>query len=318
MKSKKWIIIVIVIVLIALFLIFTPYKKYTYDGFFFDTYVRIKIYERNPIKARKVIQLIIGEFERIDKIPVNNIKGENIDTTQMHIIKASLEISKKTDGAFDPTVDVVLKKWSYFKEPRKPEQRVLDSLLLLVNYKKVLIKHNSLLLAPGMSLTLGGSAKGYALDRAKAIMEKSKISSGLVEAGGDILLVGKKRNKEDWTIGVRDPRKKNGIIGVCKLSNCYIATSGDYERYFFLDGIRYHHIINPKTGYPAREMQSVTVIGKDGLVVDALSTAIFAMGMKRAGDFINKFDIEAVIVDSLGKIHNFTYIFTPEELWKKD
>jgi thiamine biosynthesis lipoprotein len=317
MKSKIWIFIV-VIVLIALFLIFTPLKKYTYDGFFFDTYVRIKIYERNPIKARRAIQLIIDEFKRIDNIPVNDIKGKNVDTTQVQIIKASLEISKKTEGAFDPTVDVILKKWNYFKEPTKPEQKVLDSMLLLVNYKEVNINYDSLLLTPGMSLTLGGSAKGYALNRARTILEKNGISSGLVEAGGDILLVGKKKNKEDWIIGVRDPREQNGIIGVCKLYNCYIATSGDYERYFFIDGVRYHHIINPQTGYPAREMQSVTVIGKDGLVVDALSTAIFAMGMKKAEDFIKKYDIEAVIVDSSGKIHNFTYMFTPEELWKKD
>ena len=317
MKSKKWIFIAVV-VLIAFLLIFIPYKEYTYDGFFFDTYVRIKIYERNPIKARRAIKLIIDEFERIDKIAVNDIKGENIDTTQMHIIKASLEISKKTDGAFDPTVDVILKKWNYFKEPTKPEQRVLDSMLLLVDYKKVIINNDSLLLEPGMSLTLGGSAKGYALNRVKAILKKNGISSGLVEAGGDIVLVGKKKNKENWIIGVRDPREQNGIIGICKLSNCYIATSGDYERYFFLDGIRYHHIINPTNGYPAREMQSVTVIGKDGLVVDALSTSIFAMGMKRAEDFIKKYNIEAVIVDSSAKIHNFTHMFTPEELWKKD
>lgn len=317
MKSKKWIFIA-VIVLIAFFLIFTPFKKYTYDGFFFDTYVRIKIYERNPIKARKAIQLVIDEFKRIDKIPVNDVRGENIDTTQINIIKASLEISKKTDGAFDPTVDVILKKWNYFKEPTKLEQKVLDSMLLFVNYKKVIFDYDSLLLAPGMSLTLGGSAKGYALNRAKIILEENEISSGLVEAGGDIVLVGKKKNKEDWIIGVRHPREQNDIIGVCKLSNCYIATSGDYERFFFLDGIRYHHIVNPTTGYPAREMQSVTVIGKDGLVVDALSTAIFVMGMKRAEDFIKKYDIEAVIVDSSGKIHNFTYIFTPAELWEKD
>lgn len=314
MKSLKWIFIIIVIALLSLFLIFIPLKKFTYQGFYFDTYVRIKIYERNPIKARKAIERIKEEFERIDKIQVNGIQEGRLDTTLIHIIESSIEISKITDGAFDPTVDPILKEWNYFKRPTLPDKETIDSILSFVDYSKAVFISDSLFLPTGGSITLGGIAKGYALNRANRILRGIDISSALIEAGGDIVLIGEKRGKENWVIGVRHPRKSNGVVGVCKLSNRFIATSGDYERYFFLDSIRYHHIINPTTGYPAMEIQSVTVIGRDGLIVDALSTAIFAMGMNRATRFIKEKNIEAIIVDSSGNIHNFTESFIMEEM----
>lgn len=314
MKSLKWIFIIIVIALLSLFLIFIPLKKFTYQGFYFDTYVRIKIYERNPIKARKAIERIKEEFERIDKIQVNGIQEGRLDTTLIHIIESSIEISKITDGAFDPTVDPILKEWNYFKRPTLPDKETIDSILSFVDYSKAVFISDSLFLPTGGSITLGGIAKGYALNRANRILRGIGISSALIEAGGDIVLIGEKRGKENWVIGVRHPRKSNGVVGVCKLSNRFIATSGDYERYFFLDSIRYHHIINPTTGYPAMEIQSVTVIGRDGLIVDALSTAIFAMGMNRATRFIKEKNIEAIIVDSSGNIHNFTESFIMEEM----
>lgn len=314
MKSLKWIFIIIAIALLSLFLIFTPLKKFTYQGFYFDTYVRIKIYERNPIKARKAIERIKEEFERIDKIQVNGIQEGRLDTTLIHIIESSIEISKITDGAFDPTVDPILKEWNYFKRPTLPDKVTIDSILSFVDYSKAVLISDSLFLPTGGSITLGGITKGYALNRANRILRGIGISSALIEAGGDIVLIGEKRGKENWVIGVRHPRKSNGVVGVCKLSNRFIATSGDYERYFFLDSIRYHHIINPTTGYPAMEIQSVTVIGRDGLIVDALSTAIFAMGMNRATRFIKEKNIEAIIVDSSGNIHNFTESFIMEEM----
>ncbi len=312
MRLPKWILIGTLIILGSLFLIFVPIKKYTYQGFFFDTCVRIKIYERNPLKGRRAIERLKKEFERIDQIPVDGIKGGRLDTALIHIIKRSLEISRFTNGAFDPTVDPILKEWNYFKEPTLPDKKIIDSLLPLVDYRKVVLVAANLSLSPSMSLTIGGSAKGYALNCAKNVLRVTDISSGLVDAGGDIALIGKKKGREDWTIGVRHPRKLNGIIGICKLSNCFIATSGDCERYFFLDSIRYHHIIDPNTGYPAKEIQSVTVIGNDGLIVDGLATAVFAMGINRAIEFIKNNKIEAVIVDSSGKIHNFTKSFIME------
>ncbi len=312
LRTFKWLLTCLLIIAVSLSLIFIPIKKYTYQGFFFDTYVRIKIYERNPIKAKRAIKRLIKEFKRIDKIPVNGIKEGKLDTTTIHIIELSLDISRITNGAFDPTVDPILREWNYFKEPTLPDKKTIDSLLSLVDYSKITLIQNGLSLFPGSTLTLGGSAKGYALNRAKKILKETGISSGLIEAGGDIVLFGRKKNHEDWTIGVRHPRKHNEIIGLCKLSNCFVATSGDYERFFFLDSIRFHHIINPKTGYPAMEIQSVTVIGNNGFIVDALSTALFAMGISRAIEFIEKNNIEAIIVDSSGKIHNFIENFKME------
>ncbi len=275
------------------------------EGFYFDTYVQVKIYARNLIKAKKTIKQLEKEFSRIDQIPVNGINEKVLDTTVIHIIKGSLTISKMTNGFFDPTVDPILSKWNYFKKPVMPLGKEIDSLLSFVDYRKVKVNHNTLSLPKGFSLTLGGSAKGYALNRGKKILNEMGISSGLISAGGDIALIGKKGRKKNWVIGIRDPRDKNHIIGTLRLSNCFIMTSGDYERYFFYNNRRYHHIINPFTGYPARGLQSVTLIGNDGLIDDCLSTALFAMGYKRAAKFAKDNKLEAIMVDSTGKIHKF-------------
>ncbi|MCK4421676.1 FAD:protein FMN transferase [candidate division WOR-3 bacterium] len=307
-------IIGLAIVSLSLIFIFITTKKYIYQGFFFDTYLTVKIYARNPFKARETIQRLKREFERIDNLPVNGIKSGRLDTTLIHIITKGMEISRMTDGSFDPTVDPILKKWNYFKEPVIPKKESIDSLLMFVDYRKVIIKGDSLYLPKGMSLCIGGIAKGYILNRAKNILEEMGISSGLIEAGGDIVLIGKKKGKEEWQIGVRHPRMGDRIIGTCKLSNCFIATSGDYERYFFYDKIRYHHIVNPSNGFPAREIQSVTVIGDNGEFVDGYSTALFAMELNEAIDFIRKNQLDAIIVDSSGIIHNFTKTFKLEGL----
>jgi len=308
-KAPKRLIIGLLIVIVSLFFIFVPLKKYTYQGFYFDTYIKVKFFARNPLKAKKTIKLLKGEFERIDQIPVKGIKAGKIDSALVHIIKGSLKISKMSEGAFDPTVDPVLNAWHYFKEPVIPSKETIDSLLTFVDYRKVVLIGDSLSLPRGMSINIGGSAKGYALNCIRNIFKEMEIHSALTEAGGDIVLVGRKKGNNDWLIGVRHPRDRNGVIGICNLSDCFIATAGDYERCFFIDSIRYHHIINPETGYPVREMQSVTVIGEDGLIVDGLSTALFAMGMNRALEFVEENQLEAIIVDSSGKIHSFTERF---------
>jgi len=305
MGFKRIIIIVVFLAIASLFLLL-PEKEYTFQDFYFDTYVTGKIYSRNPLPAKKAINEIKSEFKRIDSLKVQGLKTGIVDTTTAKIIEKSLYFSEKTKGYFDITIDPILKKWNYFKEPTLPSQNEIKQLLPLVNYKKVKMKADTLLIPDSFSINLGGSAKGYALSRAKNILKKHSIRSALIEAGGDILLVGKKKGKNNWVIGIRNPRQENGILGTLSVHDCFVFTSGDYERYFIIDGTRYHHIVNPFTGFPAKEIASVTVIVKDGIEGDCITTALVAMGIEKAKNYISNNNLEAIVVDTSENIHKFT------------
>lgn len=305
MGFKRIILIVVFLAIASLFLLL-PEKEYTFQDFYFDTYVTGKIYSRNPLPAKKAINEIKSEFKRIDSLKVQGLKTGIVDTTTAKIIEKSLYFSEKTKGYFDITIDPILKKWNYFKEPTLPSQNEIKQLLPLVNYKKVKMKADTLLIPDSFSINLGGSAKGYALSRAKNILKKHSIRSALIEAGGDILLVGKKKGKNNWVIGIRNPRQENGILGTLSVHDCFVFTSGDYERYFIIDGTRYHHIVNPFTGFPAKEIASVTVIVKDGIEGDCITTALVAMGIEKAKNYISNNNLEAIVVDTSENIHKFT------------
>ena len=284
---------------------FLKTKEFSFEEFYFDTYVSGKIYSRNPFLAKKTIEKIKREFERIDSLKVQGIKKGLIDTTSITIIEKSLYFSEKTEGYFDLTIDPILQKWNYFKKPTLPSESEIKLLLNLVDYKKVKLKSDTLIIPEEASINLGGSAKGYALNRAKSILQSYGIHSALIDAGGDILLIGRKRNKNNWVIGIRNPREENGIIGTLNVNDCFVFTSGDYERYFEIEGKRYHHIVDPFTGYPAKEIASATVIVKDGIEGDCITTALVAMGMEKAEKYIKDNNLEAILVDTSKNIYKF-------------
>lgn len=300
-------ILFVAFLVIALSLFFLKHKEFTFEDFYFDTYVRGKIYSRNPILAKKVIKKIKSEFERIDTLNVQGIKKGYIDTTYITIIRKSLYYSEKTNGYFDLSIDPILKKWNYFKKPTLPTKKEIESLLPLVDYKKIKIRKDTLIIPENFSLNLGGAAKGYALNRARSILKECGIHSALIDAGGDVLLVGKKKRKDDWLIGIRNPRGRNEIIGTLLVNDCFVFTSGDYERYFEIDGTRYHHIVDPFTGYSARGIASATVIVKDGIQGDCITTALVAMGPQKAKQYIKNNNLEAVLVDTSKNIYKFIF-----------
>jgi thiamine biosynthesis lipoprotein len=304
MGFKRIIIAIAILVLVSSSFFLTT-KEFTFEDFYFDTYVSGKIYARNPILAKNTIKRIKNEFEIIDSLKVQGIKKGTIDTISIKIIERSLYFSEKTDGYFDVTIDPVLKKWNYFKEPTLPSQNEIKLLLSLVDYRKIKIKKGILIIPADCSLNLGGSAKGYALNRAKNILKEYNIHSALIDAGGDVLLLGKKKGKDNWIIGIRNPRDGNGIIGTLKVNDCFVFTSGDYERYFTIEGKRYHHIVDPFTGYPSKGIASATVIVKDGIEGDCITTALVAMGMEKAIKYINDHKVEAVLIDTSKNIHKF-------------
>lgn len=301
----KRLLLIIAFLVLAFLLFYIPLKEYDFEDFYFDTFVSGRIYSRNPIFAKKAIKKIQDEFKRIDSLKIRGIKNGETDTTLIYLIEKSLYFSIKTNGYFDPTIDPILQKWNYFKEPTLPSKEEITELLPFVDYKKVNIKSDTLSMPEKFSLNVGGSAKGYALDRAKSILKEYGIHSALIDAGGDILLLGKKKGKNDWSIGIRNPRDENGIIGTLKANDCFVFTSGDYERYFMIEGKRYHHIVNPFTGYPSSETISATIITNDGIEGDCNATALVAMGIKKAIKYVKDNNMKAILVDTSGNIHKF-------------
>jgi thiamine biosynthesis lipoprotein len=155
-----------------------------------------------------------------------------------------------------------------------------------------------------MAINLGGIAKGYAVDRAVAVLRRAGFPDAIVQAGGDLMCSGSK-NGAPWVTGIRDPRGgRADVFAKMMLTNHAFSTAGDYERYFILDGKRYHHIIDPKTGYPATRSRSVTIYAPSALVADAVDDAVFILGWQKGFEMIDKLeDVGAVVVDDHGKVH---------------
>ena len=155
---------------------------------------------------------------------------------------------------------------------------------------------------PGVSIDLGGIAKGYAVDRCVEMLRGAGITQGMVAAGGDSRIIGDRLGRP-WTVGVQDPREKTQMIALLPLVDTAVSTSGDYERYFEEEGVRYHHIINPGSGDSARDVRSVTILGPEGLFTDALSTAVFVLGREEGLTLIDTLPgVDAVVVDGAGEL----------------
>jgi thiamine biosynthesis lipoprotein len=166
---------------------------------------------------------------------------------------------------------------------------------------------------PGMVIDLGGIAKGYAIDRGIEVLRERGVTMALMNAGGDLRCLGTKADGTPWRIGVQNPREKTSIVGVIKVSDGAVATSGDYERYFLQDGVRYHHLLDPATGMPARACQSVTIVAQTAEMADVMATAVFVMGPERGLAFIRDHpDIEGMIIRADGEmLFSEGFVFQP-------
>lgn len=204
------------------------------------------------------------------------------------IISRSLEISEKTDGALDITIYPVLKAWGFTAgQHRIPPENELAELLQFVDYRQVKISGNTVSVPTGFMIDLGALAKGYAADTAAETLKSEGISSALLNLGGNICAVGSKSDGKPWKIAAASPFEDEDYVGVLEISDKSVVTSGKYERYFTGgDGKNYHHIIDPKNGFPSENgLAAVTIIGDSGVICDALSTALLVMGEQAAIDF---------------------------------
>ena len=283
------------------------------------TRIVVELYHKDPAVAQQGVQAVMGEMRRIDAAMSPFIDSSELSLVnreaEQHPVKISNElfrllqranrVSTLTHGAFDITFASVGFLYDYRKAVR-PDDRQRSEATALINYHRLKLdeaRKTVRFTRPGMRIDLGGIAKGYAVDRSMALLEQLDIHNALVRAGGDSRVSGNRWGRP-WTIGIRDPRDRKGVVAVIPLEDVAVSTSGDYERFFEQDGVRYHHIINPRTGDSARELQSVTIIGPDATTTDALSTSVFVLGLQEGLKLVNNLPgIDAILVDNHGALH---------------
>ena len=260
-----------------------------------DTVVTLTAYGANAAQAIDEAEEEIFRLDRElsranengDIYPLNKNGAGNVSDETAYVINTALEICDSTDGAFDITVAPVMDLWGFFgRNYRVPDANELQEGLKRVSYRNIEIENNSITLRNNAMLDLGGIAKGYASDKLTEVFKNNKIKSALISFGSAIQAIGNKPDGQKWRIGIADPKKSNDYIALLELKDKCIATSGSYEQVFEENGQRYHHIIDPKTGYPANNgLASVSVICDNAARADALSTALFVMGMDKAAEY---------------------------------
>lgn len=226
------------------------------------------------------------------------------------VLKESQEVAELSGGAFDVTVGPIVKSWGIGTDnARIPSETELKELLPLVNYKNLLIEGNTAYLKQaGQMVDLGGIAKGYAGDAALEVYKKQGITSAFINLGGNVVTLGTKPDGSSWTVGVRNPRpagEEDQIVGMITVADKAVVTAGDDQRYFEVDGVRYHHILNPHTGYPAQsDLMSVTLVTDSSLLADALDTAVYILGLEKGREMLENYGgVEAVFITRDKKIY---------------
>jgi thiamine biosynthesis lipoprotein len=303
--------IIITILLLLLLTSCTSIKKTEKTQELMGTFVTITVYDEDKDKAEQAIEKAFREIKRIENL-LSSFKNDSelyllnnygyITEPSKDIIynlEKSVYYGNLTDGSFDITVKPILDLYSRsFKNYGKPPtDEQIKKTLLYVDYSKIRInkENNVIVLADKMKITLGGIAKGYAIDKAIELLKEQEIKHALINAGGDMRAIGNK-GKDNWQIALQNPRKKREHIAIISINNKSLATSGDYER-FYDDSKEFHHIIDPTTGYSAQELISVTIITDKAIDADALATSVFVLGKEKGLELIESLDnVEGLII----------------------
>ncbi len=268
--------------------------------------------EKGIEEVRRIETLLSTYQEKSFTSLVNDMAGISpveVPEEMMHLMLRSKKISQLTLGAFDITYGSIDKNlWNFNTQMTSlPHPESAKESIRLVNFRNIIIdeKRKTVFLKnKGMRIGFGGIGKGYAADMAKKVMVQSGITNGVVNASGDLTAWGRQANGKPWTIGVANPDIKEQIIGRFEIRDGSVATSGDYEKYVIIDGKRYSHTINPKTGLPAEGLKSVTIIAPFAELCDALTTPVVIMGVEAGLHMINQIHgVEAVIIDNNDTIY---------------
>lgn len=285
------------------------------------TNVEVKAVHSDITAAKKGVYFAFKEIERIDKLlgytgqesdvaKINDFAGKHpvkITGETFLLLARAQGYAKKYQGVFDLTIGPVEELWGFnLDRPASlPADSGIKKQLPLVNYRRLVLNAKdttAFLTMKEMKVDLGAIAKGYAIDRAAGFLKRYGVQNFILKAGGDMFVSGMKSPTERWKIGIQHPRHTGELFAMMELKDCAISTSGDYERYFIRDGVRYHHILDPRTGYPSRRSKSVSVVSRSSAEeTDALSTTLFIMGAEKVK--ANASLKNYLIVDGDGTVH---------------
>jgi thiamine biosynthesis lipoprotein len=262
------------------------------------TELRVTAWTADDARADAAAAAVFREFDRLDAmmsvwkdgsdiVRLNAAAGDRavpVSAETREVLHVARQISEQTDGTFDITFGALSGLWKFDyqdKDNSVPDRRAIEGRLRFVNYRDVVVDDRAgtaMLRRKGMRVNLGGIGKGYAVDRAVEIMRRSGLHDFMIQAGGDMYVAGR-RGGRPWRLGIRDPRgPADRIFAALDLTDGTFSTSGDYERFFMKDGVRYHHIIDLRVGEPARLCRSVTLVTERAVVADALAKGVFILG----------------------------------------
>lgn len=284
----------------------------------------ISILANDEDYAYATIDLAVAEISRIEKLlttfstdSVTFKINENAGIQPVAVPKEVFDlifrcqmISKMTQGAFDISYGSIDKKfWNFdLNMTALPDKDLAKKAVALINYENIILSEKDqtvFLKNKGMRIGFGGIGKGYAAECAKKIIQQNGIESGIVNAAGDLTAWGFQENGEAWTIGIADPNKKESVFSTFNITNTSVATSGNYEKFVIIDGKKYSHTIDPKTGYPISGIKSVTIIAENAEIADALATPVTVMGIEVGLNFINQIpNIGCIIIDDYDKTYS--------------
>lgn len=260
-------------------------------------------------EIRRLENLLSVTLEDSDISKLNAAAGK--EAVDMHkdtqvLLQAGKELGEKTGGAFDIAISPIVKAWGFTEEEHSvPTQAELETLLPLTDPTDLILDNGSAYLQKeGMAVDLGGIAKGYASDSLKTLLKEKGVESAILSLGGNVCAIGNKPDGSPWKTAVQNPLDANDYVGLLEISDTCVITSGGYQRYFEEDGKRYHHIIDPATGWPAEnDLLSVTIVCESGTKADALSTALFVMGLEDAlAYWQSQDDFEVIFVTTDGEV----------------
>jgi len=274
------------------------------SAFLMDTLVQMQAHgenaeiavEESMKRIKEIENLMSKTIETSDIYKLNNNPNTEIeiDSESMDVLKKAVEYAEMTDGDFDPTIGALVELWGVGTEDAAvPTESELKEALTKTGYQYLeLYEDSAEVTKPGVKIDLGGIAKGYAAEAVKKVVQKYDIEHAFVNLGGNVLVIGDKVDGSPWKIGIQDPREGRGnVMAIVDAVDLTIVTSGNYERYFKEDGKLYHHIIDPKTGYPAENnLLSASIISENSFDADALSTAVYVMGLEKGMEFIEKLE----------------------------
>jgi len=281
-------------------------KEFSYQRIIVGGPCAIQFFTANGAIANQVYEETDKELERLDSLLsffnkhslVSRINAEHrgkLDPDIAYLFALSDSISRLTAGAFDISVAPLLEIWGFYSgEKNLPDSSRIRQIRERVDFRKIVLRNDSVYIPENMKLDLGGIAQGFAADRIAMIMKKYDVRSAIINIAGEIRALGRSPRGRQWRVGIRHPRAE-GVIETVDLEDNCLSTSGDYEKFFIIDGQRYPHILNPWTGYPARDFVSVTIFGKETAFCDGIATAVCVMGAEKGLKFLDSLRIRGII-----------------------